>query len=200
VIRGQIVNLRALEPEDIPLVNRWRNDPKVLGEAYGEMLPPESLEATQRWSETWTGTEVRTGLAYLQWGVECDDKLIGLAQLFDMDWRVYRLAEHGIGICDLNKQNSPAGVDTLITLNEYAFEGMNLNRLWVKIPIYRESTAQQLIDHLGYVREGLLREQYYVSGKYVDTLVLGLLRRDFENAIERKTRKELFDTVNINFI
>ena len=195
MLKGKNVILRAIEANDIPLLHQWRNSPNVLYEAYGEELPPESLESTKKWADSWVNTEFKMML-----GVEHQNKLVGMAQYFDMDWRVYRLAEHGVSICDPAAQKSSVGRDALNTLLGYAFNGMNLHRLWLKLPAYLDSTAEMLIADFGYVREGRLREQYYVAGKYVDTVVLGLLRKDYEKSRAVKDLDAVLAGPSLNFI
>lgn len=112
-------------------------------------------------------------------------ELIGMVTLLDFD---YFNRSCGISlIMDLRKKID----DRLLVFKEsqdlminHAFFKMNLRR------IYTTSFSDQLCKMtervFGFKREGVLREHQFSNGKYVDSFVLGLLRSEWKNRIDKK--------------
>ena len=63
---------------------------------------------------------------------------------------------------------------------DFAFEILNVQRLSAEV-LECHAAAQQLnIDYLGFKIEGRRRRAVYKSGRYYDSIVLGLLREEWE--------------------
>ncbi|MGG7165282.1 GNAT family N-acetyltransferase [Clostridium ihumii] len=55
----------------------------------------------------------------------------------------------------------------------------NMNRIGVEIYSFNERSIK-LFESLGVVREGVIREQVYKKGKFVDEYIYGLLRQEWK--------------------
>ena len=64
-------------------------------------------------------------------------------------------------------------------LLRWAFDALDLNRVQAETDTRNEASGRVLAK-LGFVREGLLREDCIVAGEVSDSFVYGLLRRDWE--------------------
>ena len=60
----------------------------------------------------------------------------------------------------------------------HLFDGMGLRRIEADIDP-RNLASCRLVEKLGFVREGTLRERWQVNGECADSALYGLLRRDF---------------------
>lgn len=69
--------------------------------------------------------------------------------------------------------------EALGALLEYAFVELDLNRLEADIDP-RNDASTGCLERLGFVREGLLRERWLVGGEVCDSVLYGLLRREWE--------------------
>lgn len=67
------------------------------------------------------------------------------------------------------------------TVASLAFEKLNLNRGWLTV-LAPNTRAIRAYEKCGFRRNGTLREESFVDGKYVDALVMGLVRSDYEAA------------------
>lgn len=67
--------------------------------------------------------------------------------------------------------------EALVALIGYAFGPLGLNRLEADIDPRNASSAKSL-EHLGFVKEGVLRERWIVAGEVSDTAYYGLLKSD----------------------
>jgi RimJ/RimL family protein N-acetyltransferase len=68
--------------------------------------------------------------------------------------------------------------EALTALLDYGFATLGLNR--VEADIHPDNLASaRTLERQGFVREGLLRERWIVEGTVSDTLIYGLLARDW---------------------
>ena len=63
---------------------------------------------------------------------------------------------------------------------QWAFETLDLNRVQSEADT-RNAASARVLEKLGFVREGTLRENCIVDGDVSDSWVYGLLRRDWES-------------------
>lgn len=82
-------------------------------------------------------------------------------------------------------QGKQLGTEVLRNLIAHAFFQLNLHRLEAEVIDYNQP-ARHLVEKLGFVLEGRLREARYFKGKYFDILRYGLLRREYESLISKE--------------
>jgi RimJ/RimL family protein N-acetyltransferase len=64
-------------------------------------------------------------------------------------------------------------------LLHWAFDSLDLNRVQAETDT-RNTASSRVLEKLGFVREGMLREDCIVNGEVSDSWVYGLLRRDWQ--------------------
>jgi|YNPNPStandDraft_1061719.scaffolds.fasta_scaffold11667_4 UDP-4-amino-4,6-dideoxy-N-acetyl-beta-L-altrosamine N-acetyltransferase len=160
--------LRALEERDLPLILEWRNDPDIL--RFLDSYEPLSMHQHRRWFEGLHGDPSRAYLGI----VDTDGELAGVIWLKQIDWRV-RKAEVGIYLGRCRGQG--LGKRALTALVRYAFDTLNLNKLWATVFSYNQP-SMRLFEGAGFSREGLLRKETYREGKYHDVIRYGLLKEE----------------------
>ena len=70
------------------------------------------------------------------------------------------------------------GTDAITTLLRYAFDEMNLHRVWLEV-LDDNTRGIACYRKCGFVEEGRKRQDRYRSGSYHDTLVMGVLEDEF---------------------
>jgi len=112
-----------------------------------------------------------------QWGIarRDDDLVIGTVTLCRVDARHLR-AEVGFALAS-RAWGSGFASEAVNRLVEHAFEDRGLERLEADVDP-RNERSLRLLERLGFVREGLLRERWRVAGEVQDSVMLGLLRRE----------------------
>ena len=78
------------------------------------------------------------------------------------------------------------GTEGARALVGWAFDTLDLNRVQAEVDT-RNPASYRVMEKLGFVREGLLREDCIVDGEVSDTYVYGLLRRDWSATSEPAT-------------
>lgn len=72
------------------------------------------------------------------------------------------------------------GTFAVTSMINHAFLHLNLRRIQLEVLEYN-SIAMSLYKKVGFVEEGRRRKAVYKDGKYVDMVVMGLLRDEYEN-------------------
>jgi ribosomal-protein-alanine N-acetyltransferase len=68
--------------------------------------------------------------------------------------------------------------EALTVLIDYAFKSLGLNRLEADIDP-RNAASENLLELLGFQKEGYLRQRWIVDGEVSDSVIYGLLRSDW---------------------
>lgn len=171
MIIGKKVRLRAIEREDLPTFVRWFNDQEVT--RYLQMSGPLSLAQEERWFQSKLEDEKNTVLA-----IETLDGVhIGNLGLHNVDYR-NRHAQLGIVIGEKEYWNQGYGTDAVRTALYYAFDELNLNRVFLRVYAYNQR-AIRCYEKCGFRHEGTLRQDFFRNGEYHDTLIMGILRQEF---------------------
>ena len=165
--------LRELERRDLESINKWRNDPLLIGQ-LGAPFRYINPEVDVRLYENYManrGNTVRCSI------VDENDNFIGLISLTGIDY-LNQSAELHIMICDGKNQGKGAGTFAVNAMLDHAFNNMNLHRIELSV-LENNERAQHLYEKVGFVREGMLRKAYYKNGEFVNAFIYAILRDEF---------------------
>jgi len=174
MISGDVIGLRAIAREDLPLLLEWRNRPDF--RCYFREHRELAMEDQTRWFET----IVRADPAVRMFSIveTASDDLIGACGLCYIDSR-NQSADLSIYVGKdelyIDETYAPDAARTLI---KYGFEEVNLHRIWAEI-YSTDEKKQNFFDDLGFTLEGRHRETRWVNGAWVDSLYYGILRSDY---------------------
>lgn len=104
------------------------------------------------------------------------NKLIGALTFFSISGPHAR-AEVGYSLLS-NLQGQGLGTEALNTALKYGFETLNLYRIEADVDP-RNTGSIKLLEKLNFQREGLLRKRWRVNGEVCDSVLLGLLKEDY---------------------
>jgi [ribosomal protein S5]-alanine N-acetyltransferase len=105
-----------------------------------------------------------------------DKAFVGWCALFT--WNPdYRSASLGYCLDDAMWGNGYA-TEAAHALLRWAFDTLDLNRVQAETDT-RNVASTRVLEKLGFVREGMLREDCIVNGEVSDTWVFGLIRREW---------------------
>jgi len=105
-----------------------------------------------------------------------DDAFIGWSSLTRWD-RVHRSASLGYCLTDAAWGLGYA-TEAAHRLLQWAFDTLDLNRVQAEADT-RNVASARVLEKLGFVREGTLREDCVVNGEVSDSWVYGLIRREW---------------------
>ena len=106
-------------------------------------------------------------------------KLIGSIGMHKIN-HIHSSCELGYVINDKfwNKGYMTESVQTIV---KFGFNELKLNRIIARIRL-ANITSQKVLEKNGFIKEGLLREEMLVKGKYVDHFLFSILEKDFINS------------------
>ena len=173
-IRTQRLQLRPLRDGDVDRLFEIHSDPRVMRywstSAWQTPEPARAMIAKDLASAT---------REYLRLGIELTStgQLVGTCTLFGINAQCRR-AEVGYVLA------SPAWGhgymnEALSGLIDYAFDELNLNRIEADIDP-RNGSSCRVLERLKFSREGYLRERWIVGEEVSDTVLYGLLQREWK--------------------
>jgi RimJ/RimL family protein N-acetyltransferase len=166
------VSLRPLTVNDIDDIMAWVNDPDVTKNfaAVGKQI---SREDELRWLET-TLADPNERL----FAIELDGRYIGNAGIHKIYWPA-KNGRLGIVIGDRNVHGRGVGTEALRQLCAVGFSDLlGLHKLWLMHYMSNQRMAH-IAQKLGFVSEGVLRDEYFHRGDWHDMVRWSLLQGEF---------------------
>ncbi len=155
------IYLRLMTAADTDLIVAWRNKDFVRKNfIYQELF-------TREGHEDWVRNKVETGQVVQM--IICDlftDMPFGSVYIRDID-RVHNKAEYGIFIGEDDARGRGVGTAAARLMLRYCFEEEKLHRIYLRV--YSDNLqAIRSYEKAGFAREGLLRDDVRIDGKYRD--------------------------------
>jgi len=173
-IQAKRLILRELVPQDAPALFEIFGNPEVCRywsrPALENLRAAEALqvEITQRFEER----------SLFQWGLaeRSTGMIVGTCTLATLSLE-HRRAEVGFALARSAWGNGYIA-EALPALLGFAFSVLRLHRLEADVDP-RNTRSIRVLERLGFVREGFLRERYLLHDETQDTLLYGLLHREW---------------------
>lgn len=159
-------------PEHASLLYAWRQEP--VAQKFNPFDPIDLSQLTLRLQRNSCDLDSRKSSKH-RWMAFDAHTCVGTVSL-QPSWRMgyaelgYQLgaAFHGRGL----------GTRVVRSFLAMVFDATDLHRVFATI--HADNLASiRLVERLGFVREGMLREHYRIDGEYVNEFVYGLLRREW---------------------
>jgi RimJ/RimL family protein N-acetyltransferase len=106
---------------------------------------------------------------------------------------INRTAEWSLYIAPLS-QGKGYAYSALYNLLRHGFDDFNFNIIWGEI-FADNSRCLHLSDKIGFKREGLLRDRYFKSGKYTDSIIVSIKK----NELKEDLKINSFDSSDISY-
>ncbi len=103
---------------------------------------------------------------------------IGNIKLGGINW-IHRYADLGIMIGDKRYWGKGYGREACCILLEYAFHKLNLNKVILGVYSIHKSAISAYMK-VGLRIEGRIENMLYIDGRYIDKLIMGISRKDFD--------------------
>ncbi len=169
------VSIRELSLDDVEDRYQWCLDKEVTKHLnMPEKYPPFSREETKQWIEMCINK--RNG--YEQKAIVTEEgKHIGWVDLKNID-KMNKHAELGIAIGDKTYWGKGFGVGAMKEMLLWGFNELELNKIWLRVEVGNEKAIKSYI-RIGYVEEGILRQDRFRNGEFVDRIRMSILKQDF---------------------
>ena len=162
--------------KDAEITWKWRNDPDVSNYYSGHPFPV-SPEMERKWYEKILYSNIPS--TYLGIELTEGDTLIGIIGLDDISF-ITRSARFSILIGDPGKRGKGYAKESTLAMLRFGFHDLGMNRVSLTV---REDNlpALKLYEECGFTREGVLRESTFKKDKYINELVMSILKREFKS-------------------
>ena len=176
MLYGKRIRLRAIEREDLPRFVAWLNDPEVRRNL--QLFQPLSLVQEEEWfkgilqrsvEEQPLVIEIKTGESW---------QAVGDAGFFSIR-EADRTAEIGIFIGEKKFWGQGYGTEAMSLMLKHGFKELNLNRIYLRV---YETNLRGIrsYEKAGFKQEGRLRQDRFMDGKYIDVLLMSVLRSEWK--------------------
>jgi len=170
-----MITLRELSREDIPTINRWRQDP-VVADGVGAPRRFIGIDVDLKWYDEYLerrGTEVRCAVCLKE-----SHELVGMVSLTRIDY-VHRNAEFNAVVGEVGAQNRGIGTAAACAMVRHGLFDLNLHRIYVNV--LRENIGSiRMCQKAGFREEGIIREGAYKNGAYRDLVLMGVLKHELK--------------------
>lgn len=183
------IYFRTFEETDLDNIYKWMNDDDLKKLSVG-LNRRMSLEECRSW------LSVRTNHSpYSEWWAICsceNNQMIGYACLTNIHY-INRSADFsGIMICDKEYQDGLAWVETYKFILEYAFDRLNMNRVYGHY-LADHKLSSSMSKAMFFTIEGIEREAIFKNSRYHDLVIASILANEYR---KHKSNNE-FDTKQI---
>lgn len=174
------VNIRKFEEADIPNKVKWINDPQNNVFLHYD-LPLEEKKTRIWFNKNCHRTDRYDAI------IEVDGIPVGLIGLLFID-RINQKAEYYITIGERAYLGKGVANQASKLLLDYAFGTLGLNRIY----LYTEtenSAAVKSYEKIGFHREGVLKNDLFSKGRFVDRYIYGITKADYTHHMDTPIQK-----------
>ncbi len=164
------ITIRRFERTDIPKKVEWVNNPE--NNMFLHYDVPICVEKTEKWFDSHLGEDTRYDAV-----IEADGVPVGTIGLLSID-RKNSKAEYYIAMGETSYKGKGVAKEASRLILQYGLEVLGLNRIYLFTEVENVS-AQKLFERVGFVREGLIRQDIVSHGKFVDRIVYGFLKEEW---------------------
>ena len=176
-IYGERIVLREYQDADLLYMKKWVNDPNITANLSDNFLYPHSSYETETFFKTMVEGKALSKSFVV--GAKKSQEYIGQIDLYKLDWK-NRFASLAIVIGRKEYLGQGYGSEAIRLIQKFAFEELNLNRLELEVYEYNQA-ARKCYLQCGFLEEGRYRKKIYKSGKYWDSIVMSILKDEYEN-------------------
>jgi len=182
-IRGRLTRIRPMCPDEAAIIHSWNNDPDVYRFWGSYDYRHKSLYAfladTVGDAHFFDGSAVEKGRCFSIEPLDGPDggTVIGMINANAIEEH-HRSTEIDIVIGHPAYRERGYGSDAIREFLRFLFDIVGLHRVWLATYEYN-ARARHVYEKLGFTEEGLLRETDYVDGRWVNSVVYGILEHEF---------------------
>ncbi len=174
-IESKRVRLRPLDIEDTNAFYAWAGDRQVTRYSLSSFAYPQSKTDIYKWL-----SEINSGAKGVYFGICCGEtrRLIGYAGITGIS-SLNRCGEYFILIGDKTYWGKGMATEVTRLVTHYGFTELGLHR--IELTAFSDnSAAVRAYEKAGYIKEGVLREAGFRSGKFVDKITMAVLAQEWQ--------------------
>ena len=174
MIIGERIYLRAFEPDDYRLINKWRNDPEINKYLGGNtFLVSSEREKKSIENKIFDDTkDIYFAICDIQ-----SKKLIGYSSINNIDYRNLKAEWGGILIGDKEFLGKGFGKESAALMLRFLFDQYPINKCYAYC-LEEHPITKKLFSSLGFKQDGILRKDIFKNGEFKNLLLFSILREE----------------------
>ncbi len=177
MFKGEKIILRLLEIEDAKEIMKYFNNYDFKKNLAG-VIPVSIKDEEDFIRHTWESKEQGTDYVFAIDEQETNN-IIGSCGLHSINW-INKSCVFGIGIWNPTKQGKGYGKDATITILRFAFYVLGLHSVRLNVHDFNKR-AISLYKKIGFKENGKMRQSYFISGEFIDTILMDILDDEFKS-------------------
>jgi RimJ/RimL family protein N-acetyltransferase len=166
---GNNINLRPMEPEDVPLITEWLNNIEFQGR-YTPLIQNSKEEMKKRLS--YVNRDDKEFVIQKKDGTK-----IGIVTYFMVKGGPYNFLEIGYYMI-LSERKKGYCTEAVKLFIDYLFLSQALERIQATTDS-RNIASQRVLEKVGFREEGIIRKALFMKGTYVDISLFSILRDEW---------------------
>ncbi len=182
-IHGDRCHLRVLQ-ESAEEIEAWTNGVMsglTTRHLFTGSLPMRYIDVAQKWKKEREAGDINFGIWTKRRPMDdqtfLEPTFVGTCGLHAHK-EIYRSWEFRILIFEPRAIGKGIGTEATFLLTDYAFRRLNAHRVWLGVSAENE-IAVKCYERVGYKREGELRDEIYVHGRYVSAIRMSVLEGEW---------------------
>lgn len=164
--------LRPLERKDLPFIHALDNERHTMAFWFEE--PYESLDELHNLYDKHIHDDNERRFV-----IDTDNSFAGIVELININF-IHRTTEIQI-IVKSDFRGQGLSKNAMLKGLDYAFNILNMHKVYLFVDI-ENYKALHIYKDIGFTQEGILREHFFVEGKYRDSIFMGILRNEIQIA------------------
>lgn len=169
-----LVHLRPLAESDVDDILGWVNDPEIVGNIAAFAGHAFTRDQELAYIRQVLGSRTDAVWSIVEDGTERYLGQTGLHQIHDRS-KVARLACIIAQRGDMGRGYGSAAIRAVL---DHGFGPLGLHKVWLMV-FATNHRSRQIYGRLGFVEEGVLREEYFHQGAWHDMVRMSLLAREW---------------------
>ncbi|GBF10827.1 GNAT family protein [Tepidibacillus infernus] len=174
MLKGKLVQLKAVERENLSKYLEWVNDPEVTQYLSPQTRFPKTLAEEHRWYDNLLKQDDKFVFSIY---TRADDRMIGSVGLHSISWK-NQWAIAGIFIGDKDYWGKGYGTEAFRLCLYIGFQELGLQRVELGVYAFNERAIKSY-QKLGFVEEGRRRRFLYRNGQFYDEVMMSILREEY---------------------
>lgn len=173
---GKRIVLREYRQEDFEFIKMWVTNPLIVDNLSDIFLYANTVNQTEAFLNMMLENK-SDNRGFIIADKETEE-YIGQIDFVHIDWK-NRTAEIGIVIGSEENLGKGYGSEAIRVLEDFAFNRLNLHKLQLKVYEFNQRGYKCYLK-CGFKEEGRIRENYFIYGKYHDTIHMGILKEEYK--------------------
>jgi len=175
ILKGEKIILKPIKVSEASNYLRWLSDSQVT-----RFLTTNAKGLNLKKEKNYI-KGARKSQIFMNWGIYTKvGRHVGSTGLKNIDLKKNKKATWGIFIGEKDEWGKGYATDTLKTILKFAFNELKLNR--VQLSVFKGNIyAKKCYTRCGFNKEGVKRQAIKIDGKFIDEIIMGILRDDYKN-------------------